>query len=411
MDYMRNMPEWLKTLFCLFFAKELTRGEWVKLYLTQILEYICQTTSKAFLDTWAFASTSTSLVTCIVTLTIISATCYGTLVIIRGRHRTHNSPPQTTSTTNTNTTPTNIISLQSAVQYGQTPCMPNSSTVGATLENYHTGTNLQVWWAKQKLRLKGIPRNEWASRTVMLIEDRVLEKLGGDIARYDETEDGFDQLRTDLEALQQQKTPVHLNLYGLTNRKQLKNESLAQFGKAIRDLANRTGKIEEKELQNVFCRGLSNSELRRDVTRNVFQQQPANLEAVIEYASSTDEAWRNAKEVSPDETLSDGERPRQSVVRFQPPSQRQQGQYQQQNPRHAQTQDTRMTQQTQAAPTTSHSSPPQHPPHNRNFPNLVQKPYSKSYEALPRDNQAQCYGCHEYGHTQRHCPNPSNPNL
>jgi hypothetical protein len=326
---------------------------------------------------------------CGLILTVVT-TAYLTTAFIQGRHRTGEKLTQETNTTNTsNTTPTNIIQVHSALQLRTEPQL-HSKYTGNPLEPFQMGNNFTVWWAKLKICLKDTPNNQWAQQAIMSIDDKVLNKLGGDISRYIEAENGFEQLRQDLEDIQVHKQPVTLGLYAITNRRQRKHESLVQFGKAIRQLARDIGRIEERELQNVFCRGLLDPELRREVTRNMYQKHPANLEEVVDYASSTDEAWRHANEALQDDNPSETEVPRKQLVKFQ-----QQGHRgypptltSERNPHQDLRHDTNTNKHTEQRLM----------PTNRSFPN------NNARTSQGKNDQVQCYSCQGYGHVQRECP-------
>lgn len=452
MDWLRHAPEWFKTIFLFFFAKELTTGEWVRAILTQAFSYAQQTISGAFLDVWKFALASTSLIICAAVLASTTIILIGATWLIRGRHRTHESITQTQATTTgaTHAATTNNISVQSSMQYGAGPCMPNYSPDGASIELFEAGSDLSVWWAKQKMELKDIPSTRWVRQTIKKIDNGLLVKLGGDITRYDTSTNGFEELRNDLEVICKREphhtsTRVNLSLYELTNRIQKKNETLECFGKSLRDIASKVGQVSEKELQNVFIRGLRNQELKKEVSRHTFQSQLASLEDQVEYATKTEAAWANASEVtdtpaSDDETgkweidqqiartnfpdhprgsLKSPRRPdqpghtrRSQQLQIQEKPNQNTGQLQQpvtynQQLHSNSSQYPTQQQKWNSTPLQSsqHGQPQQFHTNQQNSLNRNQVTFEpKEYEPLPQRDKRQCFTCREWGHVAKNCP-------
>ncbi len=186
MEWMRNIPEWLKPIIYMFIAKELTMGEWVKLWLSQAYVYVSNRIVAAVRSTWDNAQSqfNADVAICAGLILTVVTTAYLTTAFIQGRHRTGEKLTQETNTTNTsNTTPTNIIQVHSALQLRTEPQL-HSNYTGNTLEPFQMGNNFTVWWAKLKICLKDTPNNQWAQQAIMSIDDKVLNRLGGDISRY-----------------------------------------------------------------------------------------------------------------------------------------------------------------------------------------------------------------------------------
>jgi hypothetical protein len=154
MDWTRLKPYWLRAVVFFFFAKEVTTGEWVKGILSQALTYIQAAVVWAFRYVGNFALGSTSLLICMGMVAIIAGSALFTLYLIRGRHRTLESNVQNTTTTTsfTSITPTNIISIQSAMQHGSGPHLQSYCSHGKPIETFMNGMNLEVWWNKLKIQ-------------------------------------------------------------------------------------------------------------------------------------------------------------------------------------------------------------------------------------------------------------------
>ncbi len=152
MDWTRLTPDWVRTIFFFFFAKELTTGEWVKGILSQALTTAQIVIVGAFKDVGSYALGSTSLMICVGVVASIAGSALITTYLIRGRHRTHESNMQNTTATtfNPKSAPTNIISIQSAMQHGTEPQLQNHGANG--IETFNSGMDLGVWWAKLKIK-------------------------------------------------------------------------------------------------------------------------------------------------------------------------------------------------------------------------------------------------------------------
>ncbi len=95
-------------------------------------------------------------------------------------------------------------------------------------------------------------------------------------------------MRNEMEALPEydegaKTSKAHLELYELTNRKQKRQESLEQFGRALRKLASSVKLGNEQQLQNVFIKGIRQAELKKEVARYTCQNKPASLEEQVSY--------------------------------------------------------------------------------------------------------------------------------
>jgi hypothetical protein len=237
MTWMHGMPEWLKTVLSLIglsLAKELTMGELIQVCLRQAWDNARTKTIKAFTETGAALIVAPlSMIICISIIALTTATSYAMAKLIQGRHRTPNSQIQT----NTTTTPTNVISVQSAVQIGTISLVQHTDPLIA-IEPYQLVNNLGVWWARLELCLEGTPTDIWAKKALMHIDEKVLVKLGGNVRRYADTKDGFRQLHQDLEKLTttaKETTPATNCLIELTLRRQKRHESAEDYGRTTRN--------------------------------------------------------------------------------------------------------------------------------------------------------------------------------
>jgi hypothetical protein len=231
------------------------------------------------------------------TMTIIAVfySLYRLITFIEGRHRTLNTqtlmPPSQNSTNN--------LYFHNSRQQSETRSNNHHQNINVQLPQHTDDVKVSTWLNLLELHFKyrSIADTDWTQQTILLLTHKLLDKIG-DFGQYENNSAGYAALKSVLTGIPipTQTVSKSFVLDNLPARKQLKGESAATFGHNLQLMAKGILKNDD-HLKELYCRGLSNKDVQRQVAYFISngKEKNCNFSKMVQYAADYENSWEKAE--------------------------------------------------------------------------------------------------------------------